>query len=273
MSSLTEFEFYRKLLRDSEVGVASVPKSIQSSSTFNSLYNETPNAIILKEKSGRGSKYILNSARVSEFESFFHNRFKEVDKEGPLSKVDLVNRFKNSKVLRVKSSPVFFFRGNVSSTYINDINVDITTYTRDFGLFSAETHSVKTERLCIVENKDVFLKAELIFGDSVLFAHKYGRIGLEDASLFSADEIIVFSDYDFVGLNDYLNIQSYHSNATFFMPPNFEHLFNQFARPLDNQVPSDKVRDSVNKDIVHVRTLVERSNKFLEQQSLLIGVE
>jgi hypothetical protein len=144
------------LYRDKEVGAADVPKLILASSTFNALYSGNPNGIILKEKSGRGSKYILNSTRFSEFESFFHSRFKEVEKEGPLSKVDSVNRFKNSKVVRVKSNPVFFFRGNVSSTYINDVNVDIATSTRDFGLFSAETHSVKTERLCIVENKDVF---------------------------------------------------------------------------------------------------------------------
>lgn len=270
MSTITEFEFYKKLLEVGQINAASASKSILASDRFKSIYNESPTSIILREKVGRGSKYIINPKRVEEFERMFRSWFKESLKLDILNKVEAVERFNNSKAVSVKSKPIYFFRGINAKAKINDISIDVGKYTSKFNLFASETESVTCDVVCLVENKDVFLIAEKLFGEKVLFAHKYGRVGIDDGSLFSANKFIVFSDYDFVGLNDFLNIRTYQPLSIFYVPENIELLFSKYARPIKNQTASDKVKYAVDNQVKYIRSMIEKSGKFLEQQSLFI---
>jgi len=104
-----------------------------------------------------------------------------------------------------------------------------------------------------------------------LFIHKYGRIGINSLSIFNANEILVFVDYDFNGLDEYLRIKSVFTNALLYVPPNYDELFSKYSKTLKgNKATMSKNVQLSNDDIVvKIREQVARNNRFLEQEVLI----
>jgi hypothetical protein len=155
---------------------------------------------------------------------------------------------------------------------LNGENIDLSRYTNSFGLFSVKEPIIKTDKICFVENLDSFLHAEQLFGDGFIFLHKYGRIGIDSLKNISANQILVFVDYDFNGLDEYLRIKSVCNNATLFVPDNFNDLFENYSKAIDgNQQQSERLASSVLTEVVRIRELVSKTNRFLEQEILTHG--
>ena len=82
---------------------------------------------------------------------------------------------------------------------------------------------------------------------------------------------MVFSDYDLIGLGEYLRVKETFPHATLYIPENFTALFEKYAAPLpEKQVAAGKVKDSTEKIVVEIREMVLKSNRFLEQEILLL---
>jgi 5S rRNA maturation endonuclease (ribonuclease M5) len=162
------------------------------------------------------------------------------------------------------------FRG-FSAYQINEQIIDLQKHTRDFGLFSVIPNSVIADKICFVENLETFLNAEKLLGNKFLFVHKYGRIGKESISMIEAKEVLVFVDYDFNGLDEYLRIKEVFENAELYLPNNYGELFKKHSTSLKgNKAKMSKaVKTSDDSTVVKIREQVARTNRFLEQETLI----
>lgn len=256
-----DFKLYNRLLKEG-VPLSQIPKSILNSTLFHNLVSAR---IVEKESIGKGSQYMVKNIPV--YEEFFKTNFPDF---GLLSnsKSNNVAKYRNSKATRIENEPIFFIRGFCKAV-INGQEIDLNLFMRIFGLFAARNIQVSFPNICFVENLESFIKAEKIFGKDYLFLHKYGRIGKSSISGIKSKNIIVFSDYDFTGLNEFLIIKSVFSEADFYLPPNFDDVFEKYSRisPQKSKM-SGKVSASKIPSVVLVREKVLKSNRFLEQEIL-----
>lgn len=257
-----DYRFYSSL-KSGEQSLSQVPKIVRGSAHFAGLVSA---GIITIPRVGRGSKVIVE--KPDAFEQFLNNAFPD-DAEQVVSKASNIRRYRNSKAKRVNSVPIFFLRG-FKSVVVNHRAIDLSAYLENFGLFSAQLHAIETEKVCFVENLETFLKAEQILGTSFLYLHKYGRIGTDSLANIVAKEVVVFVDYDFNGLDEYLRIKSILPNSRFYLPSNFDELFDKYSRKLDgSQKASTRVNQSTLEEVVKIRELISRTNHFLEQEILM----
>jgi len=257
-----DYKFYNEL-KSNSISSAQVPRSVRTSLHFKNLFDA---GVIDKIKSGRGSRLII--LKQDKFENFLRSCFPESLDE-TLTKASNIRKFRDSKAKRTESASIFFLRG-FKTLQINGEEVDLKLSTTKFGMFSVTKPIFQTEQICFVENLDTFLKAETIFGYDYVFLHKYGRIGIESVRKITATKVIVFVDYDFNGLDEYIRIKSVYSNAELYTPENFQALFDRFGKSLKGkQKQSKKVLQSELKDVVQLRELVSKSNRFLEQEILI----
>lgn len=154
---------------------------------------------------------------------------------------------------------------------INDHPVDLNKHTQRFRLFGCHIQKMEAERICIVENLDTFLVAEQLIGKDYVFLHKYGRIGKSSLHGLVIKEILVFVDYDFNGLDEYLRIKEVFDFAELYVPDNYDELFEQYSQDLKGNKAQMSRRLKENNDPVvrKIRDSVLRNNRFLEQQILI----
>lgn len=258
-----DFKTYQLLLETKSVSKSIILKSVLQSDAFQNLLQ----AEILKQtKLGRGFK--IEIAKENEFQKFFKSSFPEQNVSK--TKSGNIKKYRNSKATKIDNSPIFLFRG--FSTYqINERTVDVEKQTRDFGLFSVIPNLVIADKICFVENLETFLNAEKLLGQEYLFVHKYGRIGVASISMIKAKEVLVFVDYDFNGLDEYLRIKDVFENAKFYLPNNYNVLFEKHSASLKGNKTkmSRAVKSSKDEIVVEIREQVARTNRFLEQEILI----
>ncbi len=258
-----DFKTYQLLLVNKSVSKSVIPKSVLQSDTFQNLLQAE---ILRFSKLGRGFK--VEISKEIEFEKFLNSSFPEQDVSK--SKSGNIKKYRNSKATKVDSSPIFLFRG-FYAYQINEQIIDLEKQTRDFGLFSVIPNSVIADKICFVENLETFLNAEKLLGKEFLFAHKYGRIGKESISMIEAKEVLVFVDYDFNGLDEYLRIKKVFETAKLYIPSNYNELFKRHSASLKgNKAKMSKaVKTSDDSTVVKIREQVARTNRFLEQETLI----
>jgi hypothetical protein len=257
-----DYKFY-STLRASNISLNHVPKSVRNSLYFQNLLDAK---IIDTEKSGRGSKVIIKNPQS--FELFFTKHF-STDEVANITKASNIRKLRDSKARKTKATSIFFIRG-FQPIKLNDENIDLVYFTETFGLFSLKEPSFSCERICFVENLDSFLKADRLFGKDFIYIHKYGRIGIESLKNISAKEVIVFVDYDFNGLDEYLRIKSVFNNATIYIPGDFNTLFENYSKLITGkQKQSQRIIESKLPEVIMIRELVSRTNRFLEQEILI----
>jgi hypothetical protein len=188
------------------------------------------------------------------------------------SKFESIIKYRNSKAKKTNQLPFYFLRGNEIVHILND-EILLNYYTDKFGAFLTSSLNFKCEKVCFVENKESFLMAEKIFPDNWIFVHKYGRWGKKDFDGLTANKVIVFGDYDIIGLNEFLLIKEVIKNAEFYIPSDFMEKFNLYSKQNNNlnQKISENLKNASCKKIIEIRELVIKSNRFLEQEALFIS--
>lgn len=256
----TDFRTYKKLKADSFLTEKAIPKTVLSSPHFKGLVSSL---ILEKTKSGRGFRYEIS--KPSEFENFFKTHFPE-DIEVK-DKSDNVRKFRNSKIQKTVSTPIFMLRG-FETIKINDNELNLESYTRNFQLFACNADKIEAKRICIVENLDTFLVVEKLLGESFVFLHKYGRIGKESLSSLVTNQLIVFVDYDFNGLEEFLRIKEVFDFAQLYIPENYDELFKKYSQSLKGNKAemTNRIKQSSDSNVIKIRESIIRNNKFLEQQ-------
>lgn len=203
----------------------------------------------------------------------FHQKFPgEATNDG--SAVDNLRAFGDSKARIRLAQGVCFLRGQQAAN-VNGRAVDVGEITQHFGVFAAVLRTLHCDWLCLVENLDIFLQAERVVGDDWLLLHAYGRVGKEGLQKIHCRKMLVFSDYDFVGLEEFLRVQEVFPEARFFMPEHYDALWSQYAKPLKKrdsgeQVITRRVRETRHPVVASIREQLLRTGRFLEQQALFL---
>ena len=256
----TDFRTYKKLKEDSFLTEKAIPKTVLSSSQFKGLVSSL---IIEKTRSGRGFRYEVS--KINEFESFFKTHFPEDIEVN--DKSDNVRKFRNSKVQKTVSKPIFMLRG-FDIIKVNDNEINLEDYTNKFQIFACSPDKIVAKRICIVENLDTFLVAEKLLGKSFVFLHKYGRIGKESIGCLSANQLLVFVDYDFNGLEEFLRIKEVFDFAQLHIPENYDELFTRYSQSLKGNKAemTNRIKRSNDTNVIRISESIIRNNRFLEQQ-------
>ena len=256
----TDFRTYKKLKEESFLTEKRIPKTVLSSAHFKGLVSSL---ILEKTKSGRGFRYKIKKA--IEFESFFKTYFPEdIDVN---DKSDNVRKFRNSKIQKTVSKPIFMLRG-FDTMKVNGNELNLGQYTEKFQLFACNPMKIEAKRICIVENLDTFLVAEKLLGKDYVFIHKYGRIGKESLNCLTTSHLLVFVDYDFNGLEEFLRIKEVFAFAQLHIPENYEELFGKYSQSLQGNKAemTSRIKQSFDIDVIRIRESIIRNNRFLEQQ-------
>lgn len=258
--NLTDLRTYKKLKEDSFLTEKAIPKTVLSSHHFKGLVSSM---ILEKTKSGRGFRYEVR--KPTEFENFFITHFPE-DIEVK-DKSDNVRKFRNSKIQKTISTPIFMLRG-FETIKVNDSEVNLEYYTNKFQLFACNADKIEAKQICIVENLDTFLVAEKLLGNNLVFLHKYGRIGKESLNCLCTNHLLIFVDYDFNGLEEFLRIKEVFDFAQLFIPENYDELFAKFSQSLKGNKAemTNRIKQCSDSNVIKIRESIIRNNRFLEQQ-------
>lgn len=258
----TDYKFYTELKLKS-ISLNRTPKTVKGSSVFKNLLGA---GILATEKSGRGTNIIIK--KQSEYDNFLKMSFPAIENL-TATKANNIRQFKNSKARRTQELPMYFLRG-FKSIEVSDIKIDLEYYTKTFGFFGLTIPSFKAENICFVENKNTFLNAETLLGQDWIYIHTYGRIGKENLKKIACKKVLVFVDYDFNGLDEFLRIKNQLIESELFIPDNFNELYETYSTHMKGkQKASKKVAESKIPEVVMLRDLVQKSNKFLEQEVLI----
>jgi hypothetical protein len=257
-----DYKVYSELKKGS-VSLALVPKTVRISQVFQNLINAR---VIETEKSGRGSKLFVKNPVA--FNSFYDSFFSAEEIE-TISKYSNIKKLRDSKSRKVRPSNIFFVRG-FKDVMINGELVDVNCHTTKFGFFGVKLIQLQSDKICFVENLNSFENAEKLFGTEYIYLHRYGRIGLDAIRNITAKEVIVFVDFDFNGLDEYLRIKSVFQNANLYFPDNLEVLFSDHSKRIKGkQKQSKRVADCPLPEVIRIRDMVAKSNRFLEQEILI----
>ncbi|MEM1007993.1 MAG: hypothetical protein AAGJ35_03225 [Myxococcota bacterium] len=265
----TQARFYFKLSRQSHLPASQIPRTIATDNTFQQLKES---GIITIEPKAAGN--ILVIANPNQYQQFLQLHFPNGDPTHtqPRNTIESHHHYNNSKSARSKSqTPIIFLRGN-HTIQLNGQHIDLSYPIQHFQLFATVLQTLRTPKLCFIENKEPFLRAEAVIPQAYTYLHTYGRIGKNVLKKLQVDELLVFSDYDYVGLNEYLTCKEHIQHTTFYLPSNYDTLFRRHARDLKprktGQKLIQKVKASNDPTVCRLRTQIESTNKFLEQEAL-----
>lgn len=269
MQNKTFYNFLLKLLEEERINASLISASVKKSSAFVTLLNG--NFISYSQAKTGGGSYIVNDKES--LQRYFDSKFPRELQES-YSAIGNIGTYRNTKAGKRISQNVILLRG-FKDIKINSEIVELEKLTNLFGLFSAQVNKLETDKICIVENLDSFLLSEKVIDKEFVFVHTYGGLGRSVLKKFRTKEVVIFPDYDFKGLQNYLMVKKVFPYATLFIPTNYEDLFKTYSRTIKtkegrDQNPNKEVKESVDEDVVKIRTDIYKTRHFLEQQALFV---
>lgn len=268
--TITDYNFLQKL-KTEKVNCSAIPETVKKTNYFQNLVESK--VIILAEGNWKRGSIKLNENELVYFDAFLKNNFpSEITQE--IDRANNIKALRNSKGRSTESNMIVFLRGN-QVIKINGIKVDLTFYIQNFGLFSSVLESLVCDKICFVENLYAFINVEKVITEDYVFVHTYGRVGEKLLDKIQTKEVLVFSDYDFVGLDEYLKFKEKFEKTTFFVPENYDFLFQTYSRPLKHtkkvtsQKPTERVQNATDETVVRLRNQVFQMQRFLEQEILI----
>lgn len=267
MQNKTFKNFLKKILNEGKISASQIGDSIKQTKDFTTLLY---GGFIehLPAKTGGGSFYIKNKEAL---EKYFADKFPNESKN-IFTAVGNVNSMRNTKAGKRESQNVILIRGQ-ETVLLNGIKTDLKKYTDAYGTFSATLKNLKANKVCFIENLDSYLLAEQVIKNGFVFIHTYGGIGKSVVSKVNAKEILVFPDYDFKGLHNYLLVKSVFANTELFVPNNYEALLETKSRTIKTkqgrtQQPSKTVLECKEEIVAKIRTDIFKTGHFVEQQAI-----
>ena len=74
-------------------------------------------------------------------------------------------------------------------------------------------------------------------------------------------------------MNEYLKVKEVHPHANFFVPENFEELFETYSADLISKKTYRSIKKSTLPEVLRVKHLLDTKSKFLEQEILFKDFE
>jgi hypothetical protein len=257
----------RRLQNEGKVNASSIGNTVKKTSDFSTLLN----AEIIEYVPSKTGGGVYSVKKKDDFEIYCKNKFPE-ELRNKFSSIDNVNAYRDTKAAKRESQNVILIRGK-QKVILNNVEVDLKHFTNDFNTFATVLKSLSVNKVCFVENLDSYLIAEQVIGNEYIYIHTYGGMSKSVVNKISAKEIMIFPDYDFVGLNNFLIIKEIFSNTKLFIPENYDELFRTKSRTIKTkqgreQQVTKRVQESNDEFVVKIRTEIFRYKQFLEQQAV-----
>ncbi len=266
MSKERELQCWLRLLEAGSIPRSQVPRSVLGRQAFEQLLGA---GIIGWERQGSGQA--LHLLEDESLRQYIARHFPEHETQSGGDAFSNARRYRDSKGAAKTSAQVMLLRGQ-GVIWLNEGAHEIALgyHTDQFGCFAAVQPRLHTLRpCCIVENLDCFMRAEEVLEPDMVFIHPYGRLGKDSLPGLRAEALWHFGDYDFTGLNDYLNLKAQYPAAQLYVPADLEGLWQKYATPLKPEaVPSRQVKASQLPEVQRIRALLSATQRFLEQQVL-----
>jgi hypothetical protein len=266
MSKERELQCWLRLLEARSIPRSQVPRSVQAGQAFAQLLGA---GIIGWGRKGSGQALSLLEAEA--LRQYIARHFPEHETQSGGDAFSNARRYRDSKGAAKASAQVMLLRGQGAIWLDGGAHeIELGYPTDRFGCFAAVQPRLHTLRpCCIVENLDCFMRAEEVLGPGMVFIHPYGRLGKDSLPGLRAEALWHFGDYDFTGLNDYLNLKAQYPQAQLYVPEDLEALWRKFSKPLKAEaVPSRQVQASRLPEVQRVMALLSATQRFLEQQVL-----
>lgn len=262
-----------------------VPASSFKGTLAESLISEN---IIQKNGRTKQTLQLYNKRALNDFlfREFGINNLEEYitelsDSEN-LKRSDLIKISGNSKIKRIRSFKGFLV--NVFEPIIAQLNGNNITISPNEGTF---TFIYDFEKFIIdksitvvgIENPENFryisLQKHLFIGRKCLFVSRYPQNQNKDLIswlLSNQNKYLHFGDFDFAGLNIFINEFKKHlkERAQFFTPDNLEYLLQEFGnRSLYEKQEIHFDSENQSDEVKHIISLIYKYKKGLEQEVLI----
>jgi hypothetical protein len=269
MSKERELQCWLQLLQAGNIPRSQIPRGVLAGQAFGQLLEAD---IIGWARKGSGQVLLLLEAGL--LRQYVAQHFPEHHTQTGGDGFSNARRYRDSKAAAKAAAQVMLLRGQgMVSLNEGAHEVDLGYYTDYFGCFAAAQPRIHTlHPCCIVENLDCFMRAEDLLEAGTIFIHPYGRLGKDSLPGLRAEALWHFGDYDFTGLNDYLNLKAQYPQAQLYVPQDLEALWRKYGTPLKpGAVPSRQVKASRLPEVLRVMALLSTTQRFLEQQVLFPG--
>lgn len=266
--NITDYNFLKKIQIE-KINCSVVPATVKRASYFQDLMDIE---VILLEGTWKRGVIKINEMKKDYFEQWLAQNFPDAQEEA--NRTNNIKMLRNSKARTTKSNAVVFLKGS-SIIKINNTEIDLAFYTKKFGFFAVALENISCEKICFVENLPSFLYVESVITADYVFMHPYGRVGKMLLDKIQVNQILVCSDYDFIGLDEYLKFKERFPNTTFFVPENYDFLVQKYSRSLKDtrketaQKPTNRVLNSTDAVVVKIRNQIFQNQRFLEQEILI----
>ncbi len=246
--------------------------------------------IIVDSRSGR-LKSILYISRRNSLDAFLFNRFSIIDLE---IYIDTINREDLSRALMVQSAAdskvkkIRTFKGFLINSYepitatLNQQQITILPPQGTFQFIHDFERFIPQPDVTIVsvenaENFSLIGRQKYLFkGLKTLFVSRYPQNQSKDLVKWLSgiqNPHLHFGDYDFAGINIYLQEYKRHLGirSRFFMPPDLEDLIARFGnrKIYDNQKANFASETIEEPEILQIIALLHKYKKGLEQEALI----
>ncbi len=232
------------------------------------------------EKSGRGSRYVLvdpySIKKLLEATGYHGSTDGLTPKAKAVSRHGDAHAGKDDSILiqiSVKGEDIYWRK--------NEKPVDIKTIVKDCGMASIVIRSEDKWRtnspIALVENIDLLIYSKKYFaqipfqGNILYYAGWAGARVIEWLKKQSKAPQIIFPDYDFVGLKNYLKLKNSFPELQIYIPDELPELVRRFGNKKKFVKQSQKYSLEQNDADVHsVYSLMQKYGKCLDQESLLL---
>ena len=246
--------------------------------------------IIIDSRSGR-LKSVLYISCTESLDAFLFNRFSITDLE---IYIDTLNRVDLSRALMVQSAAdskvktIRTFKGFLINSYepitatLNQQQITIQPPHGTFQFILDFEHFIPQPDVTIIsvenaENFSLIGKQQYLFkGLKTLFVSRYPQNQSKDLVKWLSgiqNSHLHFGDYDFAGINIYLQEYKRHlgTRTRFFIPPDLEGLINKYGNKkiYDNQKFNFALETIEEPEILQVITLLHKYKRGLEQEALI----
>jgi len=266
MQNKTFYKFLNRLLKSGKINASKVSQMVKNSPDFENLINS--GFIGFQSATTGGGSYIIidkTALRV-----YFEQKFPQTLQS--TSAIGNVKAFRNTKAGKRENQNVILLRG-FKEVELNGEIINLEYFTKKFNTFSAKLQSLNTPKVCFVENLDSYLLAEQVIDSDYVFIHTYGGLGKTTIEKINSRNVLIFPDYDYIGLHNYLKIKKIISHTKLFIPKNYELLFKDYSREIKTkngreQTPSKEVKASQDESVIRIKNSIYTHKRFLEQQAL-----
>nr|WP_319491689.1 hypothetical protein [uncultured Desulfobacter sp.] len=258
-----------------------LPSSAVSKSAHSKIQQFRDAGFISWEKAGRGGRYILidrNGLKKLLKATGYHG-----SSEGLTPKAKAVSRHCDAHAGNDHSLVIHIsIKGNGIVWRKNGVPVDINSIVKDCGMASIvvrpEDEWETDSPIALVENIDLLVYAKEYFADKPFqgnILYYAGWTGAKTIDWLGKQALapeIIFPDYDFVGLKNYLKLKNHFPGLRLHIPAGLPELVKRFGNKEKFVKQSLKYSlEQSDEDVKAIYAILQRYGKSLDQEGLLLA--